>query len=402
MQRAKHDSIRNTNTLIVLESIINSGPVTKREIQEKTCLSWGAVSNITNELLRKKIIVETKSSDSSVGRTPSQLDVNSSENLIIGLDINIEGITAVLIDLKCRVLKKISQEVLKTGAEDILKQVKLLVHLLLQDSHAEISGIIGLGVAMQGAVDTEKGISIFSPHFPNWENVPLKDILEKEFDIPVFVEHDPNCMALSERWMGAAKGVNNLLFIRLSMGIGMSIIINGELYKGADGSAGEFGHITMNPGGPRCSCGNYGCLEVYVSGSSIIQKAAEGLILGRFEILPGYTEAKKELGLKHIVAAARQGDGFAENLFQEAGIYLGIGISNLVNIMNPDLIVIGGEMAKCSDLFLDVTMETILQKAWKNSRVNVVTSKLENDSAAIGAAALFVQKLFNREKVLSI
>lgn len=397
MQTAKHDLMRNTNTLSILECIRQFGPITKREIQVRTGLSWGAISNIITDLFNKRVISETKSAESLIGRIPCKFDISNNDNLIIGVDINIEGLTAVLIDLKNRMIKSAKINIIKNDRDGILEQTKQIIHNLIKDSNVNKKKIIGIGVAMQGAVDAEKGISIFSPHFRGWQDVPVKDMLEKEFNIPVLVEHDPNCMALSERWMGAANGVNNLLFIRLSMAIGMSIIINGVLYKGLDGSAGEFGHVTMNPSGPKCSCGNYGCLETYVSGNNILQKAIEGIKIGRNTVLSGFLEHMQDLELVNVIEAARQGDDFACGLFDEAGIYLGIGISNLISILNPDLIIIGGEMIKCEDLFLKRTREVISQKAWKNSRVNLVTSRLENNSAAIGAATIFVQKIFSGE-----
>lgn len=396
MKTAKHDTMRNANTLSVLACIRDFGPLTKRDIQRRTGLSWGAVSIITSELLKKEIINENKSEEITVGRKPSNLDINGTRNLIVGVDINIEGLTAVTIDLRCKVLGIAREDIIKNDKEAIIAQVKGLIGRLLQATDIRLENVIGIGVAMQGAVDVDKGISIYAPHFENWQNVPLKDMLEEYFGITVYVEHDPNCMALSERWMGLARNVDNLLMIRLSMGVGMSILINGELYRGADGSAGEFGHITMNPGGVRCSCGNYGCLEAYASGTSILQRASEGLKLGRTSAQLN-VEGSGEITLAGVAAAARQGDAFINGLFDEAGIYLGIGISNLINLLNPQLIVIGGELVGYGDLFLDKAIDIATRRAWRNSRVRIERSRLGGNPASVGAAAMFIQKFFNGE-----
>jgi len=393
--------MRNSNMLTILKCIKEYGPLTKRDIQNKTGLSWGAISNITNDLLKKRIIYEFKLSESLVGRTPSQLEINDKENLIIGIDINIEGLTAVLTDLKSRILKNIKVRIKNDSKEEIITQAKQLIYSIMQESGVQRYNILGIGVAMQGAVDIEKGISIFSPHFTDWTNVPVKGILEKEFGLPVYVEHDPNCMAMSEKWLGYAKDSKNFLFIRLSMGIGMSIIINGDIYRGADGSAGEFGHITMNPNGSRCYCGNYGCLESYASGRSILQKAEEGLKLGRTNVLKTLAGAVDEIDLATVATALRQGDDYLAGVFDDVGTYLGIGISNLINIFNPDLIVIGGELSKYSDLFMDRVRQLVNQKSWKGSRINIITSKFNDDSAALGASALIIQKFFNGD-IISI
>lgn len=398
MQTAKHDLMRNTNTLNVLECIMKRGPITKRDLQAETGLSWGSISNITNELLHKRVVTECKSTDSVIGRIPVKLDINGRENLIVGLDINIEGLTAVLIDLKCRVLNERRAGIARNEPAAILEQVKQLVNELIVDSHIGKPGLLGIGVAMQGAVDVTRGLSIFSPHFLNWNNVPIGSILEQEFDLPVYVEHDPNCMALAERWLGEAREVVSLLFLRLAMGIGMSIIINGEIYRGADGSAGEFGHTIINPGGPRCTCGNNGCLEAYASGSSILRKAVEGVTLGRAPVMSALAGGKTDFDLDLVIAAARQDDAYAKGLFEEAGAYLGVGISNLINIFNPDLVIISGKMAQCGELYLNRTQQVASEKAWKSSRINLAFSKLENNAAAIGAAAIYLQKIFKEDQ----
>lgn len=393
-----HSLMRRRNTLTILECIRNYGPITKKDIKVKTGLSWGAVSNIVADLLQKEIIYEVKSTNRGVGRAPCKYDINSSKNLIIGVDINIEGIKVVMIDLKCNVIGMISKEILINNREDILKQAKIMIYTLIEECNVSKDKIIGIGIAMQGTVDVERGVSVFTPYFNNWINVPLRDIFETEFGIPVLVEHDPNCMALAEKWFSFTDDIKNFLFIRLSMGIGLSIIIDGKIYRGVDGCAGEFGHLTMNPNGGRCTCGNFGCLEVYASGRGIIQRAMEGLKLGRTPILSKLVGEGNEVDIHTVGKAAREGDMYLRSLFDDGGTYLGVGISNLINLFNPELIIIGGELIKYSDLFFDRAKDVVNKKVWKNCRVNLQISKLDSSSAAIGAATLFVEKIFAREE----
>ncbi len=397
MQIAQHGLMRSTNTIFILENIRDYGPITKREIQERTGLSWGAVSNITGDLLRKKVISEFKSADSLVGRTPAMLDINNTENLVIGLEVNAEGINTVLTDIKCRVLKKINSPVLVNEKNEILKQMKSIIHKIIVTSEINTDKLLGIGVAMQGSVNAEEGISVYSPYFNDWKDVPLGKILSDEFNVPVFVEHDPNCMALSEKRFGVAKDIKSFLFVRLSMGIGMSIITDGNIFRGADGSAGEFGHIIINPGGPRCSCGNYGCLEAYASGRSIIQKVTEGIGLGKIPEIQGDFSNWGSIDIAFCAELAQKGDPFTKMLFADAGVYLGIGISNLINIFNPELIILGGELARHSSLFIEKTRVIAKEKTWRNSRINLVISKCPDDSAAIGATLLIIQKIFMGE-----
>lgn len=397
MKIAKHDLMRSTNTLSIIECIRRCGPIAKKQIQTYTGLSWGAISSISAYLLDQKVISEFKNTEKLIGRTPSMYEINSSENLIIGIDINFEGLVAVLIDLKCSVVKVIHENINDNQKNKVLDQAKSMLHTLLKSSGVDRRKLIGIGIAMQGTVDVYKGISVFSPYFADWKDVPIRDIFEKEFGLPVFIEHDPNCMALTERWLGNATDIKNLLFIRLSMGIGLSIMINGEIYRGTDGSAGEFGHITINPDGARCTCGNYGCLEVYSSGRSIVQQAREAIKMGKMTFHQELGEQNVELDLYQVIELGKTNDAYVMNILDSAAGYLGVGLSILINIFNPDLIIIGGEMAKCYDLLMERTSKIVRQNSWKSSNVNIAVSKFVNDSAAIGAAAIFIQKIFSGE-----
>ncbi len=389
--KAKHDLMRKANTLTILNYIKNNELVTKREIEDGTGLSWGTVSIITGELKEQGIITECSSSQTSLGRTPRELDFNSKTNLMIGIDINSRGITAVIIDLKCRVLNSIFKGIIQNDRASILQQAISMTHQLIQYLDGA-PHIIGIGVAMQGAVDTTRGISLFSPYFADWENIPLKEILEVEFGVPVFVEHDPNCMILAENWLGNVRQTDYMVLIRLSMGIGMSLMINQTVYKGADGTAGEFGHIAMNLNGPQCSCGNFGCLEAYSSGRSILAKAREGIKLGLSRKIE-LTEEDNNVNLSRVAQAARNGDVYLRGIFDSAAVYLGIGIANLIDLLNPGLVVLGGELAAYDDLLVQKAKEVASSRAWKHSRVQIMASKLGNDAAAIGAASIFVQKI---------
>lgn len=399
IQKAKHDSMRNTNTLIVLACIKNYGPITKKSIHEKTGLSWGAISNITTDLLNKRIISEHIQEETSVGRTPSYLEMNDNENLLIGIDINISGLTIVLTDLNGSIKESYHNELASDKKADIISQVIGLIGSLMNKAELTKDKVLGIGVAMHGAVDVKKGVSVFAPHFKEWKNVPLKSILEKEFDIPVIVEHDPNCMAMSEKWFGIANEYNNYLFLRLSMGIGMSIIIDGEILRGAEGNAGEFGHIVMDPDGPKCSCGGYGCLEAFSSGTSILRMANEVLQSGRSPILNGLAKDGRQLNFDMLVAALSSGDEYIAKIADDACTYIGVGIGNLINLFNPELIIIAGELSGYEGIFIDRIKKVIEQRKWKASRANILVSNLESNSAALGSTAVIIQKFFKGEEI---
>ena len=399
IQKAKHESMRNNNTLMIIEYIKNFGPVTKKMILEKTGLSWGAISNITTELLSKRIIIEYTHKESSVGRTPTYLQINSNENLLIGIDINISWLSLVLTDLSSNIKESIRYELKSNEKDSIILQAIELIHGLMNKASITKDKILGIGIAMHGSVDVDKGVSIFAPHFKDWHNVPIKSIFEKEFGIPVFLEHDPNCMAMSEKWFGSASGCDNYLFLRLSTGIGMSIIINDSIYRGADGNAGEFGHIILDVNGAKCNCGNYGCLEAYASVDSIIQKARDALQNGRSNILKELVGSGDSVNLKTIISAYRQGDDYIKRIVDDVCTFIGIGICNLINLFNPELIIIAGDLIDYSDIFIEKIKKVVIQNRWRSSSVNIITSKLESNSAALGAAAIIIQKFFKGEEI---
>ena len=388
------EMVRRSNALNILECIRNFGPITKDNIKTKTGLSWGAISNITSDLVRKSLITESLDTNKSVGRTPYLYDVNSMQNLIIGVDLNIAGIRVVIIDLKCNIIHNMEEKIEDNKRDKIINQTKRIVHQIIDNFEIEKDKIIGIGIAMQGVVDVQNGISVFTPYFQDWKNVHLKDFFELEFNLPVYVEHDPNCMALTEIWLGTAGNVDNLLFIRLSMGIGLSIIINKQIIRGVDGCAGELGHIIMNPDGEQCTCGNYGCLEVYSSGRGILERSSQLYDANLTPILKEIVKDRSEISIKSIYEAALKGDAELKKVFNEAGEYLGKAVANIVNILNPELIIIGGKIANYNELFLDSLLRTAKNNAWKNSRIDIEISKYDDYSAAIGAGASFIQEIF--------
>lgn len=390
LKKLDHSSMRKENLNSIFECIRRFGPMTKKEIQEKTGLSWGTTSSFTSELLGKRYISENDMhSLSSVGRTPKLYDILGTDHLIIGLDINIEGLKAVIIDLKCKVLLSRSEMLISLERDTIIEQSKKLVIDIIEASQIARERFMGLGIALMGSVDIAKGISRYIQYFKNWENVNIKKIFEDEFGFSVFIDHDPNCMAIAEMCQDEAQELTNILFIRLSLGVGMSIIQNGSIFRGATGNAGEFGHTTYDPDGPLCTCGKKGCLEVSCSilgvlsrYQSIVSDKDDAISIGRIT---------GDFGALHMISrAARSGDKRAKSCFEEAGTVLGLGISNLISLFNPECVILGGMMMEYSDLFMDRTLETARNMTWSFIELNVKKSTLDINAAAIGAGSLLI------------
>jgi len=387
-----HSIMRIKNLGQIFERIRVSGTcATKRDLQETTGLSWATVSGSISALVQKGFITETDNGTlQKSGRPAKCYDISSEQNLLIGVDINIESIHVALIDMKCRVLHSLSRMVVLDEKDFILEVTKEMIYAVIAQSRVRKDAILGIGFALMGAVDAKNGVALYYHLIKNWSNVDIKGIFEKEFQLPVLVEHDPDCQAIAEIHTNSAPLYDNLVFLRVSLGIGMSQVIAGQIYKGSSGSAGEIGHVCMDRNGPRCYCGKRGCVEAYASISGIARRVMEannvenGLAERSFE---------RDLSIVHrLAAAATAGDLQAKAYFDTAAEVLGLAIGNLISLVNPSLVIIGGAFKQYAPLFMDRLTFVAKQVCWPYSNVDIVLSSLPPNAAAVGAAALFIQR----------
>lgn len=281
------------------------------------------------------------------------------------------------------------------GPEAVIKRLLSVAHQSLEQAGLKASTIEGVTVAAAGALDTKKGLVTASPNLPGWRNVPLQAIITEKLGVKTYLINDASAAALGEHRLGAGKGVDNLIYLTVSTGIGGGIIIGGQLYTGADGCAGEIGHMTIDINGPRCNCGNIGCLETLASGTAITKEAISRLGQGEKSSL--VTLAQGKLGnitAKMIAQAARKGDSLARDVIARAARYLGIGMVNLVNIFNPERIIVGGGVARMGNLLLDPARKVVEERAFllPAHTVRIVPAKLGGNSAIIGAAFFVFQQ----------
>ena len=388
MRTAKHNTMRSVNTSILLKCLQRGGPMTRNELQNKSGLSWGSVSNIVADLLSLEILSEWPISSSNSGRKPLVVDINRRVNLCVGVDIHMQGISCVITDLGGAQIVSLHKSIAGASRQDVLDRAVNIVRDAIAEAEVERTALLGIGLSVQGSVDREKGISIHSAHLPDWDNVPIRQFFEDAFSLPVILMHDAQAMSVAAIWNNEYH-VHNLAFIRLDMGIGMAMVFNDQIYSEGKGNTNEFGHIIINPDGPPCTCGNRGCLEAYASGRSILRRAREGGTNCKLSPAGDFNESVKDLSL--LARAAQGGAEFEAGLFQEMGKYLGIGIANLINMMDPDLVLLGGVLARYADLFLENTLSVARQNVCNANPVRVVTSSLDSDGAAIGASLVLLE-----------
>ena len=308
----------------------------------------------------------------------------------IGIDVGGTNVKIALVDNKGKIIYSNSIPTrAEMGYEYTINNMKEAITELIKETKSDPKNIESIGFGFPGQIDYQKGIVRLAPNIPGWVNVPIAEIMEKEFGIPTRVDNDVRCAALGELNYGAGQGCDNLICITVGTGIGSGLVINGKLVRGASNDAGEIGHIKLDMnGGPLCGCGDRGCLEAFASGPSIVAMAEEYIKGGKST---KYRELANPDITPYIVSeAAKQGDPVAKRIFTIVGEYIGIGLASVVNLLNPEKIIIGGGVAAAGDLLLTPIKESLIKRAMPiaGSAVEIVPAQLGNSAGVIGASLL--------------
>ena len=309
---------------------------------------------------------------------------------VIGVDLGGTNLRTALLTTEGEILERHKEAtVVSDGWKKIVLRISDNISRLRESAVKRGLDIRAVGVGAPGVIQISSGIVVKSPNFPDWNRLPLKDELEHELRLPVFIENDANAAALGEQWRGAGIGISSMIFITLGTGVGGGIVLNKKIWHGADGMAGEIGHITLIPDGRACSCGNTGCLEMYASARGIVQSYREkagGMVS---------TEILKTTTSEKIYQSADAGDATARAVMKDMGHMLGIVLAGLINTLNPEMIVLGGRVKDAWQLFIDGTREEIMRRAFlvPAQRTQIVPSILGDDAGMIGAAAAALQNL---------
>ena len=275
------------------------------------------------------------------------------------------------------------------GTKEVIDRLSSAAEGVVTKAGLRFSELAGIVIAAAGALNAEKGVITSSPNLPGWHNVPLRDILADRLGIATYMINDASAAALGEHRFGAGRGLDNLVYLTVSTGIGGGIIIGGKLYTGANGSAGEIGHMIIEADGPQCSCGNSGCLEALASGTAVAAEAVKRIGQGEASSITELAkDASKTITAKTVALAARQGDYLACDVVAKAAYYLGIGLANVVNIFNPEMVIIGGGMSQMGDMLLKPARKVVKQRAFRlpAQTVRIVRARLGGDAGVIGAA----------------
>lgn len=397
MQIGSFQWMKSLNKSIILNIIRLHGPISRAEIAKLTKLTPPTVTNIVGELLESKLVVESDLGESTGGRKPIMLRINSSAFYVIGVDAGAKRVKAVTATLDGNVVQQVIEKYPSIlTVEAFLAAVKSAVVKVKEATKAPSGAFLGIGVGMHGLVDPNKGLSIFAPHL-NLHDIPIKSFLEKELNLPVEVDNDVRALALAESWFGQGQGIADFIVVNVGTGVGAGIILDHQLYHGTSFTAGEMGHTTIDVNGPKCSCGNYGCVEALTAGPAIARRVQQAIRLGKKSVLEEMVNGNlEEVTGELVYRAAQQGDPVAIEVLADTGRFLGIGIANLINTLNPTRIILTGGVSRAGGFVLNSLKETVRTRALSApaKAVSIVISELGANATAIGAVTLLLQKLF--------
>jgi len=372
--------VKKRNKTFVLEIVKKQSPISRAKIAEITKLNKGTVSSLVNELIEENLATETGLGKSSGGRRPVMLLFNAQAGYSIGIDIGVNYIFGVLTDLNGKIIKEKQRQLSEHNFYEVYELVTDLIRSLKTFMKASPYGLIGVGIGVPGIVHNNGDI-LLAPNL-NWRDIPLKEMIEKEFNVPTFIENEANAGAYGEKIYGIGKGHKNITYISAGIGIGVGLIIDDKLYRGNNGFSGEMGHMTIQLNGKTCQCGKRGCWELYASEKAIIEKAVElGIENGN-------------LNLEKLIKLAEENDPIAIQTFEVIGEFLGLGISNIINTFNPEQIIIGNRIAKANK-WLNESLEKQIKNnlfSFYHQDLSIQFSSLNTYSTTLGMCAFSIER----------
>lgn len=386
----------------LVDLVRKHGEATKTDLVALTEYSRTKVSACIESLLEKRILVPNQSTEYSGGRRAKSYRLNEDLGLVAGLQIGATGLEIGIADFAGRILVQHEEAAaVRDGPIISLGRACELVEGLLRENGLEGIPLVGIGMGVPGPVDFTVGTVVSPPIMPGWDRYPIIDTVQQWFPaVSVVVDNDVNVMALGEATLGVAKGIDNLIFVKIGTGIGAGIVCEGRIYRGSSGCAGDIGHICVDKNGPVCPCGNIGCLEKVAAGPAMAERALAAARAGESRrLLDAYDRNGGMLRSEDVGEAAREGDTVALRVIRESGERIGEVLAALVNFYNPEMIVIGGGVSNLGDLLLSSIRQTILGRSLPLATRNlqIVFSSIGGQAGMLGGISLALDYAFNAE-----
>lgn len=384
------------NRSMVFDLIRRKGPISRAEIARTIGLSIPTVMKITEEFSHKQFVQDVGKGESSGGKRPELLELIPDSKYIIGVGVGRSKTNVLMMNLAGEVFIR---EIMETGGTVVpevwISRLIRVIENVIRESGLPEKRILGMGIGMPGILDEDSGKVLFSPDF-KWENVDMLTPIRERFKMDITIENANRALAMGEYYFGAGVDSRNFLVVNLGHGIGSAIMREGEFYRGSSGSSGEIGHIILEKNGPKCNCGNKGCLEAIASGNAIARDAKIAVLEGNAsKIMELVNGDINRIEAKTVFEAAHLGDQMAIQITERAMQYIGIGLANYINLLDPDLIILFGGLTNAGDIFLKKIKEVLRERQMKfaGRQVKLVISQMGENGTAVGAASLVLKKL---------
>ncbi len=380
-------SVKNLNKHAIIDLIrFKPGGISRVELAREMNLTRSAVTAIINDMQASGLVREVETHPVG-GRKPIVLEINPGQGYVVGVDMGATHVTLMLADFSARNIQEMHMPFdINLGPLVCLNQVDTYIRELLQTAGMTLQDIRAVGVGVPGPIVSEAGMVSGPPIMPGWDGFPIRDTLQARWNCPVTLNNDSELGALGEWAFGAGRGERYLIYIKVGTGIGSGLLLDGQIYGGITGSAGEIGHITIDENGPECQCGNKGCLEAFAGGRAIANRAIDAVHKGQRTLLVEKSPIES-ITTQDVIAAARRGDLLSQQIVAEAGGHLGTAIANLVNLFNPSMVVIGGGVSQIGDLLLEPIRRSVQQRSLRvaSRAVRITAALLGRQSIGMGA-----------------
>ena len=397
------EKVRKINKSIVMNTLRLHAPISRARVANLTGLNRGTVSNIVNALIDEGLVSENESEDGKVGRPGISLRLRPDGGAVVGIEIDVDLITIVLTNFAAETLWESNVEINPSDSQtSIIRQAELLVDQALSIASEKQLRPLGIGVALPGLINLRRGDLTIAPNL-NWKDVPFRLMWNQRFRLPIFVENEANLAALGEYYFGVARGCENFIYLSSGIGLGGGLMFSGKLFRGGFGYAGEIGHIQRDPLGEKCSCGRIGCWETQVGPRAVLRKVKKELQLHPDRSLLDACHGDLDiLTFKMVVKFALEGNQTCRQAIEDVARYLGEGIADMVNVFNPELVVIGGEFIQGKDILQPIIEKTIFSSALQPSTdgLRIAFSERGANAGAFGAIAIVLDDIL-REMTLT-
>ena len=373
-------------------------PVSRAAMAEKLGFNRHRISMEVARLVENGLLGEEGLAESEGGRRSALLGIPRSAGLVAAVDIGATHVGVALTTLGTEILAHQDEPMdVREGPRPVLDKAKGMISRLIEEVGADREEVLAIGIGVPGPVEQASGLLTSPPIMPGWDRFSIREVFLGEYAAPVFVDNDVNIMAVGEHWGGVAKGVDDLIFVKIGTGIGSGIIIGGRLHRGIQGCAGDFGHICVDPDGPVCTCGNSGCLEAMAAAPAIVLQAERCAREGDSPVLMAILQERGELTAREVGKAAGLSCTCALSIIRRSGRLIGQTLAAAVNVLNPSMIVIGGGVSHIGNTLLAEIRSSLYQRSLPLATRNlpVVMSELDGTAGVVGASVVAARGAFN-------